>query len=180
MSDNEDMDLHTEEEESSLWEFLNEDNDDDDEHEALQEEQDEEDAKAAKLERKLSSKMENMQKKFEETMLRERLAKFEESADDVTKELFKTVASDVKTVEDFDKAAAIVAKQKSKLEEVANKYKEEAEKQAAEQAARAWGTGPIGTGVKKGEDYESELMKKVAKGDPHATLEAIMGDAYPF
>ena len=167
----------------SLWEMFQETQQEEEgeQYEEEQEEQDEEIAKQDKLEKKMSAKMDNLQKKFEQTMLRERISKFEETADELTLEMFKSVASDVKSLEDFDKAVGIVQSQAKKLEETASKYREKFEQQAAAETARAWGTGPLGGPAPKNEDkeYEEKLMERVAKGDAKAVAEALIGNDLP-
>lgn len=157
----------------SIWDILNEDEPKADDYEEEQEEADEEVVKQTKLEKKLSAKMEGMEKKFEQTMLRERIGKFEAEADELTLDMFKTVASDVKTVEDFDKVMGLVNKQAAELRAKAEKYQKQLEEQAAQQTANAWGTGPIGTPARRPDD-ETELMKKIEGGDSAAALAALL------
>lgn len=179
-------DIETEEQEQteSLWEILQreqaaeESDDDETPYQAEQEEQDEEAAKQDKLTKKLSAKMDNMQRKFEQTMLRERIAKFEDSADELTLDMFKTVASDVKSLEDFDKALSVVNKQAAQLRKQAEEYKAKLEQQAAQETAAAWGTGPIGTPNKRTVDEVEARQKKIASGDTNAALAALLeGDS---
>jgi hypothetical protein len=182
-TNNEQDEQQQEESSQSLWEMFQASQGEEDEQQGddEQEEQDEEIAKQDKLERKLSGKMDNLQKKFEQTMLRERISKFEGEADELTLEMFKSVASDVKSLEDFDKAVAVVNSQAKKLEETAAKYRAQYEQQAAAETARAWGTGPLGGPVPKDrdKDYEEKLMERVAKGDTKAIAEALIGDDLP-
>lgn len=153
---------------------------DDDEMDELEQEQDEEIAKANKIEKKLTAKMTDMQKKFDNTILKERIGKFQETASPLEKDLFKTVASDVKRPEDLDEALGLVRKQAKQLEEKTEEYKKQMEETAAQEAARAWGTAPVGTPAPKTVDYEEELMKKIDSGDTHALLVDLIGDDAPW
>ena len=167
---------------SSLWEVLQREQQEEIEEEYApeQEEQDEEIAVQDKLEKKLSAKMENMQKKFDQTLLRERIQKFEGEADELTLDMFKTVASDVKTLEDFDKAMNVVNKQAATLRKQAEEYRQKLEKQASDDTAAAWGTTPIGGNpVPRTPDYEEKLMERITHGDDKAAFEAIVGMDLP-
>lgn len=148
-------------------------------YEAEEEEEDEKLAKESKMERKLSAKMDDMQKKLESSLVRERVNKFQESADDLQKDLFKTIAADVKDMESLDEALKLVNSRSKKMMEDAEKYRVQLEKQAEEQVATAWGTGPMGTPTPHTADYEEELMKRVRAGDDKAAFELIIGDDWP-
>lgn len=167
------------EEEKSLYEALGLDKEDEDEYSELAEEEDRKQAKEDKLEKKLSAKVENLQKKFETTLLRERINKFEETSDEVEKDLFRTVAVDIKTLEDFDKAVNVVKKQAASLRKTVEDYKKKLEEKAEEEVSNAWGVGPVGTPQKKTPDEEEEMMKKIYEGDEHAAFLAIVGDDFP-
>jgi DNA repair exonuclease SbcCD ATPase subunit len=166
-------------EEKSIWELVDElnktDEEPDEQYEEEQEEQDEEVAKVTKIEKKLSAKMEDMQNKFEKNLLRERIDKFEAAADEIEKDFFRSVASDIKTLEDFDRSVAQVKKQANAMKETAEKYRKELEE-------RAWGTGPVGTPTKRDTASEEEeaIMAKIRAGDLQATLEALVGDDVPW
>lgn len=178
--DMEQQEQGTEEQEKSIWELLDIEEPEGEEYEEEQEEQDEEIAKEDKLTKKLSAKMDNMQKKFEQTILRERISKFEESADDLEKDMFKTIASDVKSPEDFDKAIGVVKKQADILRNQAAEYKQKLEQQAEKETAAAWGTGPLGGNPqKRTPDYEEQLMERINRGDDKAAFEAIVGNELP-
>jgi hypothetical protein len=175
-----DIQTETTDEDDALYELLGiERPDKGEEFEELEEEQDEASAKTDKIEKKLSAKMDDMQKKFESTLLREKVGKFQESADDLEKDLFRTVASDVKDMESFDKAMTAVNSHAKKMREDAEKYKAQLEKQAEEQVSRAWGTGPMGTPTPRTPDYEKDLLERVRAGDDGAAFELIIGDDWP-
>jgi hypothetical protein len=175
MAEETNTEVEEQEEEKSIWELLNLE-EPEEEYEDEQEEQDEKIAQESKLEKKLSAKMDNMQKKFENTMLRERISKFQDTADDLEKDLFKTIASDVKNLEDFDKAQHLVHERALMLQKEADKYRAQMEEQAANQAANAWGTGPVGTPQKREKNDSEEMAKKIAAGDTHAAFAALMSD----
>lgn len=169
----------TQEEEKSIWELL--DMDDPNEEKYTEEEDDAEvaAAKADKMERKLSAKMDDMQKKFERTIIRERISKFEETADDLTKDLFKTVASEVKDVESLDKALTLVNDRREKLKKEEEEYKKEMAAKYEQEAAKNWGMGPMGTPTPRSKDEEKEVLEKIAQGDTHALFEDLMVDNWP-
>lgn len=166
------------EEMKDIWSLLNVDNSDD-EYEDMQADADEEVAKEDKMVKKLSSKMDNMQKKFEATMMRERINAFEKDANDIEKGLFKTVAADVKDMASLDKALGLVRERAGQMQAEADKYRAQLEEQAQQQVAKAWGTGPVGTPTPKTKDYMDEQMKKVASGDIRAAFDVVIGDDWP-
>jgi hypothetical protein len=139
-----------------------------------QDEQDEEIAKEDKMAKKLSAKMDGMQKKFEATMVRERVNAFQKDASDLEKDLFKTIAADVKDLETLDKALALVHERGSRMQAEADKYKAALEEQAQAQVAQAWGTGPVGTPTPRTDTEEKDRMAKIAAGDTHVGLAAIL------
>jgi hypothetical protein len=151
----------------------------DDGYNDLEDEQEVELAKQDKMEKKLSAKMDDMQKKFENTLVRERVSKFQETADDLQKDLFKTIAGDVKDVESLDKALKLVDDRSKKMRADAEKYRAQLEKQAEAEVSAAWGTGPMGTPTPHTADYEEELYKRVRAGDDQAAFELIIGDDWP-
>jgi len=173
-------DAEQEDKGQSIWDMLDLDDPGDEPFAGEQEDQDEQDEKEDKLARKLSAKMDNMSKKFEQTMLRERAKQFTDAATDLEKDLFKTIAADVKNLADFDRATTLVHERSIKMQAEADKYREQMEQQAAQQAARAWGSGPVGTPVKRTPDYEEKQMEKIAAGDVKALFESLVGDDAPF
>lgn len=166
-------------EDKSIWELLELEEPAEEEGEAEQEEQDAEIAKVDKIEKKLSAKMGDMQKKFDNTIMKERVGNFQDSATPLEKDLFKTIAADVKRPEDLDRAITLVRTQAATLQEQTDKYKTQMEKVAEEQAARAWGTGPVGVPSKKSPDYEDVMLKKIESGDMGALLESLLEDNFP-
>jgi hypothetical protein len=151
--------------EQSIWDMLQLEDPGDDPFEEEEEEQDESDAKTSKIAKKLSAKMDDMSKKFENTILLERTKAFQRGASELEVSLFKTVVSDVKTLADFDKAVALVKDRSVKMQAEADKYLEQMEATAAAQAANAWGTGPVGTPQRRTPDAEEESFKKIQDGD---------------
>lgn len=162
-----------------IWSLLNIPDPGPEPYEDRQEEADEELAKDDKMVKKLSAKMDNMQKKFEASMMRERINKFQEGADDLEKSLFKTIAADVKDIETLDKAIGLVHERSTQMKAEAEKYREQLEAQAQEQVGKAWGTGPIGTPTPKSKDYDEELMARIQAGDVKAAFEGVVGDDWP-
>lgn len=156
-----------------IWAMLNVD--DSEEYDELQQDADEEIAKEDKMVKKLSAKMDNMQKKFESTMMKERINSFEKDASDLERGLFKTVAADVKDMSSLDKALGLVRERAAQMTAEAEKYKEQLEKQAQEQVAKAWGTSPVGT-PHRSEDDDKARKEAIAKGDTKAGLAALMED----
>lgn len=176
MSDDTDNN-ETSAEDKSIWELLELDEPEDDEGEAEQEEQDAEIAKVDKIEKKLSAKMGDMQKKFDNTILKERVGKFQDTATPLEKDLFKTIAADVKKPDDLDRAIALVKSQAATLQQQTDEYKAQMEKDVQEQAARAWGMGPSGTPTPRTPDAQEEVMKRIKAGDNKAALaELLSGD----
>ena len=163
-----------EEDSQSIWDMLKLEDPGDEPYTEEEEEQDEVDEKTAKLAKKLTSKMDDMSKKFERTMLRERTKAYMEHATDLEKDFFKFVAAEVKTVADFDKATALVKVQSEKMQAEADKYKTQMEANAAASTAAAWGTGPIGTPTPKGDTELKARDEKIAKGDSRAALSALL------
>lgn len=150
-----------------------------DDGEDEQDEQDEEIAKQDKMDKKLSAKMDDMQRKFENTIIRDRISKFQDTADDLHKDLFKAIAGDVKDMESFDKAMSMVENRAGKMRAEEEKYKTQLAKQAEEEVGRAWGTGPVGTPTPHSADHEKELIERVRAGDDDAAFELIIGDDWP-
>jgi hypothetical protein len=146
----------------------------------MEAEQDEALAKADKIEKKLSAKMTDMQRTFDANILKERIKNFQNGATSLEKDLFKTIAADVKKPADLDKALGIVKQQAAELQAQTDAYKAQMEQVAAAEAARAWGTGPIGTPTPRSRDAEEEELKKIAAGDTTALLSSLLGDDIPW
>lgn len=163
-----------EEDSPTIWEMLKLDDPGDEPYAEEEEEQDEADEKTDKLTRKLASKMDNMSKKFEHTMLRERTKAYTEHATELELDLFKTIAADVKNLEDFDKATTLVKDRAVKMQSEADKYQAQMEASVAAATAAAWGSGPIGTPVPKGDAALKERDERIAKGDTQAALSALL------
>jgi hypothetical protein len=66
----------------------------------------------------------------------------------------------------------------TKLREREAQLAADAEKRAEENAARAWGTGPIGRTPPPATDEEKELMERVRAGDTDAAFKAIVGNSF--
>lgn len=170
------------EEEQSIWDMLAKDDDElglSDKYSDYEEEADRDVDNSSKMERKLAAKMDDMQKKFDRTILRERVSKFEESADDLQKDLFRTIAADVKDPESFDKAMALVDERYKVMKQKEIEYNKQMEERAAQMAASAWGTGPVGTPSPRTPDYEKEQMARIAAGDEKALFHDLMDGNWP-
>lgn len=176
----EELDIEGTEEENdedssqTIWEMLKLDDPGDEPYTEEEEDQDAVDEKTDKLTRKLASKMDNMSKKFENTMLRERTKAYTEHATELEMDLFKTIASDVKNLEDFDKATALVKARAVKMQAEADRYTAEMEASVAAATAAAWGSGPSGTPTPKGDADLKERADKIANGDTQAALSALL------
>lgn len=172
-------DVEEQEEAVSIWDMMEVD-EPDDEYEEEQTEQDEETAKLEKLDKKFSAKMDKREKQFEATILREKVGMYEKSASELELDLFKALASDIKTLADFDKAVRVVNARAQKMEAATQKYREQMEAAAAGQAAMAWGTGPVGTPTPKMTDHDKEVLDRIAAGDERALFDALIGDNPPW
>ncbi len=176
MSDEQNIEQPTEapEEPENIWGMLGLEDPDKNDYAEESNDAEEDAAKEDKLEKKLTSRMSDMQKKFDQTILRERVGKFQDAADDLEKDLFKAIAGDVHDPATFDRAIGLVKKQAATMREGAEKYKVQAEEQAKQEAARAWGTGPVGVANPKGKDYEAERDKQIAAGDTKALTDYLL------
>ena len=175
MADEEQIEDQNTEEDDDFWSSLGLDNpDDDDSHDDEQSDEDEAIDKIDKTMKKYTSKMEERMKEFDKKLLRERVKKFQESADPVEVDFFKAVASEIASPEEFDKAVALAQKHAKQIKSTAEEYKTKYEEQAKEEAARAWGTGPIGSPTPKPQNYEEERSKKIAKGDTSALTDYLL------
>jgi hypothetical protein len=164
----------------NLWDIIEREDPENERYADEEEEQDEVTAKQDKLERKITAKMENMTKKFEHSMLRDKVEKFQKEADEIERDLFKTVAADVKTIEDFDKAVAVAKKQAKQLRDTADAYKKQLEEKAEQEAASAWGMGPVGAPRQsKPPDGEQEVLDRIRNNEPGAAFESIVGGDLP-
>jgi hypothetical protein len=166
-----------EEQPQSLWELMEMDEPEDEPYSEEQDDADEQIAKDDKLDKKLSAKFDAREKKFETIMLKDQVGKYQAQASELEQSLFKAVASDVKTLADFDKTVKAVAIRAQKMEAAAAAYQVQMEAQAAQQVANAWGSGPLGTPQPKTQDYEADLMKKIEGGDIKALYADLVSDA---
>lgn len=177
----EEYDETQDEQGTGLWDMLKleDPGDPPDEYEDLERDADEDVAKADKMEKKLSAKMDDMQKKFERTIIRERIGKFEESASDLQKDLFKAIAVEVSDVESLDKAMNLVNERARKFQEEEERHKQMIDEQYKQQAAQNWGMGPMGTPTPRTKDEEEKLLEKISSGDSHALFQDLMEDNWP-
>jgi hypothetical protein len=178
----EDVETTSTDADTSIWDLLEMDDPNqqsEEPYEAEEEEADVETAKIDKMDRKLSAKMDDMQKKFERTIIRDRVSKFEETADDLQKDLFKTIASEVKDVESLDKAMGLVSKRYQEMKKEEDEYKQRMSQKYEEEAAKNWGMGPMGTPTPRTKDEEEKVLEKIATGDTHALFENLMEGNWP-
>lgn len=165
-------------EDESVWDMLglsDPDAEQNDEYEELQDEMDEDISKEEKFSKKISAKFDDMQKKFDNTMLKMNTQKFLESASEMEVDLFKTVAGDVKDPETLDHVIKMVREKAKGLEEATKKYEEELAKQAESRVQTAWGL-PIGVAKTSETGEEDDTMERVARGDSKAALHALFHD----
>ena len=160
----------------SIWEILGVS--DPDEEEPFQAEAEAEEVKAVeedKLAKKLAGRVDNLEKKFKQNVLKERTEKFLSGADDLETDLFKAIAGDVKDPETLDRATKLVKERAANLRSQAAKYEEEMKAKAEESAQRAWGAAPVGVAAARTESSEEEQQKRIAAGDTAAGLAALLG-----
>jgi len=171
-----------EETEESIWDVLGiaEPEDDGEEYEAEEEEADEVAEKEDKLAKKLSARVDNLQKKFDTTMVQGAKEKFLASANELEKDLFKTVSADIKDMESLARMATMVREKSKIMQKEIEKYDAEAKLDAAAKARVAWGVSgsPVGVVAPAPTDEEKVIAEKIAKGDTQAALAALMaGDS---
>jgi cysteinyl-tRNA synthetase len=128
----------------------------------------EEAVKEDKLDKKLSSRVDNLEKKFRQERLAQAKEKFLESADPLEKDLFKAISGDVKDPEALDHAIELVKARAEKMKET--------EAAAKEQLERSWGVANPGHAAKPSEDEEKRLAERIASGDTKAGFAALIGD----
>lgn len=166
------------EQEESIWDVLGiaEPEDDGEEYEAEEEEAEVVAEKEDKLAKKLSARVDNLQKKFDTTMVQQAKDKFLSRANELEKDLFKTVSSDIKDMESLARMATMVRDKSKVMQGEIDKYQQEAKVDAAAKARVAWGVSgsPVGTVAPTPTDEEAELAKKIAGGDNKAALAALM------
>lgn len=171
-----------EEQEESIWDVLGiaEPEDDGEEYESEEEEAEVVAEKEDKLTRKLTARVDNLQKKFESTTVQNAKDKFLASANELERDLFKTVSADIKDMESLARMATMVREKSKTMQKEIERYDQEAKLDAAAKARVAWGvTGsPVGTVAPVPTDEEAEVAKKIAGGDTQAALAALMhGDS---
>lgn len=121
----------------------------------------------------LKKKVESLERKFEHNALNASVKGFLESADPIEKELMKELAGDIKTVAEFDRARRVVDKQAKRLTARSAAVEEQANKDAKERAAQAWGVGPVGQSPAP-TDHSRDVNELIAKGDAKAGIRALM------
>lgn len=174
--ENENTNTESSSDDEDIWGMLGiSENDLDDEYDSMQSDEDDEINRIDKTMKKYTSKMDERMKELDRKLLHERVNSFQKEADPVTLDFFKAVASDITTPEEFDKAVSLARKNAERIKAEAEKWKSKAQEEAREEAARAWGTGPIGNpAARKTPDYEKQRSEKIAKGDIAALTEALL------
>ncbi len=169
-------------EEQSIWEVLGiEEPADDEEDESYQEEEEEAAVEAEredKLSKKLTARVDNLQKKFDTTMVQNAKDKFLANSSPLEKDLFKTVSADIKDMETLARMAQMVKDKAKSMGAEMERYEQEAKLDAAAKARVAWGvTGnPVGVIAPAVSDEEKALAERIAKGDSGAAMRALFGD----
>jgi len=168
------------EQEESIWDVLGiaEPEDDSEEFEAEEEEAEVEAVKEDKLTRKLTARVDNLQKKFNSTTLQSAKDKFLAGSNELERDLFKTVAADIKDMESLARMATMVREKSKVMQKEIEKYDAEAKLDAAAKARVAWGVSgsPVGVVAPAPSDEEKELAERIAKGDSKAALKSMFGD----
>jgi len=169
-----------EQEEESIWKVLGieEPEDDAGEYEAEEEEAEVEAEKEDKLAKKLSARVDNLQKKFDTTTLQNAKEKFIASSNELEKDLFKTVSADIKDMESLARVAGMVRDKSKVMQSEIEKYQQEAKVDAAAKARVAWGVSgsPVGVVAPAPSDEEKLLAERIAKGDSKAALQSMFGN----
>lgn len=165
--------------EESVWDMLGiedpEKQNSEDQYEEIQEEMDEEISHEQKVNRKISAKFDEMQKKFDNTMLKMNTEKFLSNASEMEVDLFKSVAGEVHDPETLDQVISMVRERAAKLEEATKRYEEELNKQAEQRVQSAWGL-PVGVAKTSDSEEKDDTMERVARGDSKAALHALFHD----
>lgn len=155
----------------SIWEKLGV-KDPDEEYAEEEEVAEVEAEKEDKLAKKLSSRVDNLEKKFRQDRLAQAKDKFLEIADPLEKDLFKAISGDVKDPEALDHAIELVKARAAEMK----KTVEDAEAAAKAQVERAWGVVNPGQAAKPSEDEEKKMAERIAAGDTKAAFQALVGD----
>ena len=163
----------TESEEStdSIWQKLGI-TDPDEQHEDEAEFAEADAEKEDKLSRKLSTRVDDLEKKFRQGKLQEAKDKFLDSADPLEADLFKAIVGDVKDPETLDHAITLVRERSAQMKETMEK----AESEAREQVQKSWGVANPGQMAQPTDDEKKKIEDAIAKGDTRAGLAAIMSD----
>jgi len=168
------------EDDRSIWEILGvtppgEDDEDEEPFVAEAEEAEAAAEKQDKLSRKLTARVDDLQKKFDATQLAGAKEKFMAAASPLEQDLFKAVAADVRDMEALARVAEMVKGKAKSMEAQLSEYEEERKVEAAAQAHRAWGLGgsPIG-GSPAPSAPQNEVKELLEKGDIAAASRASM------
>ena len=161
-----------EQEPKSIWDRLGL-TDPEDEYASEEEKADEEIEKEDKLAKKLASRVDDLERKFQQERLAKLKEKFMEQADPLERDLFKTMASECKTPEQVEHAIELA---RSKAGEMKAKM-EEAEAEARKQIERAYGVANPGMpAAPPSDDEEKRMREAIERGDTRIGLKALLAD----
>jgi hypothetical protein len=160
-----------EETSDSIWAKLGI-TDPDEQFEAEGEEAEAEAEKEDKVAKKLTSRVDDLEKKFRMGKLQEAKDKFRETADPLEADLFKAIVSDAKDPESLDHAITLVKEKAAQMKETMEK----AEAEAREQVAKSWGVANPGQMAQPTDDEQKAQAEAIAKGDTRAGFAALMED----
>jgi hypothetical protein len=128
--------------------------------------------KEDKMLKKVSARVDDLEKKFRQDKLQEAKAKWMEAADPLERDLFNAIAGDTKDPEALDHAITLV---KEKAAEMKAKL-EQAEAEAREQVQRSWGVANPGAVAQPTDDEQKNIDEAIRAGDTKAGLRAIIGN----
>jgi len=167
------VEVEAEETTDSIWAKLGI-TDPDDEVSQEEEQAEVEAEKEDKMLKKISAKVDDLDKKFREEKLQQEKARFldDASIDELEKDLFRGVEGMVRDPESLARAIELskklADKQRAKMEEY--------EAGAKAQVEKSWGVVNPGRMAQPTDDEAKKISDAIAAGDTVAGLHAIMGD----
>jgi hypothetical protein len=157
----------TEESSESIWAKLGV-TDPDEKFEAEEEEAEEEAVKEDKVAKKMTSRMDDLEKKYNQGTIKSTTDKFLAEATDLEKELFEVAAGEVKG--DPERLIHVIKLAK----ENAAKAQERIDAAEKEQVKRAWGgAAPGSSSSTSNPDEEEVLRQKMLHGGPESSKAAL-------
>ena len=161
-----------EQEDRSIWETIGMDPPEEDEFETETVEAEAEAEDDDKLAKKLSNRVDNLEKKFRQERLQQIKEKYLENAEPLERDLFKAIAGDVKDPETLDHAITLVRERAEQMKKTQEQYEAEARKQVE----KSWGVANPGQTPAPSEDEEKSQQEAIANGDSKAAFAALMSD----